>query len=168
VSESGIQALVEHCGRSGSGLDGIEVEAALSRSASMVLATLCEASAWPASGTHCFDDAICSVIPFSGGKPGVFHFIISTTAALVVARSFLGIREEIVLKPEVVDAVCCEVGNIICGSVLSALHAQSRIELHCPVVSSGREERAGARRFQRVFEMEQGRLEVSLSYATLQ
>jgi CheY-specific phosphatase CheX len=141
-----------------------EIDQLLGRCASGVLATICRDEPL-APGAGQVDDAITAMIPFAGSSSGVFHIDVNERAASLLAHRFLGLPPQFTLSQEEIELVCCELGNMICGSVLSALHSDAGIELRQPRIAAPE---PCAPPYRRVFEIQDGLLAVSLNFTTLQ
>jgi CheY-specific phosphatase CheX len=77
------------------------------------------------------EEWISSRVRFAGAPSGELRVMLSRELARSIAAGFLGSEpEEITLEAE--GQVGCELGNMICGAVLSRVHPDSRVALAPP------------------------------------
>ena len=116
-----------------------EIEALLSMARVVtgeVLETMFFSTAAPIACDHSgeaavHEDWISSRVRFAGTPSGELRVMLSHELARSIAAGFLGSEpDEITLEAE--GQVGCELGNMICGAVLSRFHPDSRVALASP------------------------------------
>lgn len=129
----------------------------------MFFAELAEGSEWP-EGLD--EPQLCARARFRGSPSGTFCLRISAETARTMAADFLGAEDEQELSDAQVGDVVCELANMICGSVLSRLENEAGFEIFRPALVSGGQGRSagqdGSPAVSRIFELANGRLEISL------
>jgi len=68
---------------------------------------------------------------FQGAAEGRLELALSEDLAPVLASGFFG-KDESELRPSEIEAVMCELANMLCGSVLSRLESGSLFQLGAP------------------------------------
>jgi CheY-specific phosphatase CheX len=75
-------------------------------------------------------------VAFEGNPSGSLSVLVTTGAARTIAADFLGIDAPNVTAQQTADVVC-EMANMICGSVVSALESGALFRLSSPRVLTG-------------------------------
>lgn len=83
-------------------------------------------------------EGLAALVRFRGAPSGVCGVWLDPAQAQELAGSFLG-EETGELTPAKTEQVICEFANMICGSVVSRLEAEERIELDSPRLVSDEE-----------------------------
>jgi len=102
-----------------------------------VLETMFFSEAVPVDCNHAagpgsvLDGWLSSRVCFQGVPSGELRVILSDQLARAIAAGFLGAESEDVTE-ETAGQVGCELGNMICGAILSRLHPDSRVALAPP------------------------------------
>jgi hypothetical protein len=81
------------------------------------------------------DEWTSARVRFSGDPSGDLLLMLSPGLAPVFAASFLGI-DQAEVTGEASGQVCCELANIICGSILSRVHPDSLVALDEPELTA--------------------------------
>jgi CheY-specific phosphatase CheX len=76
------------------------------------------------------EPAVRARLTFQGTPPGWFDLRVTTAAARSIAADFLGTDEP--ASELRVEAVVCELANMICGSVLSQVESKATFRLGSP------------------------------------
>ncbi|MEO8127240.1 MAG: chemotaxis protein CheX [Bryobacteraceae bacterium] len=106
------------------------------------------------------EERISTRLTFQGDANGAFHTTLDMSAASGIAANFLGEEAEDLSRSRI-EAVICELSNVICGSVLSHYKRQGHFELSTPEITSQEgSQPAGAIR--RVFELESGSIALAM------
>ncbi len=140
---------------------GAELEAMLEAATSDTLETMCffgvmgPLEEMPAGG-----EWISARLTFQGDANGVFHSMLDLPAAMAIAANFLGEEAEDVSRSRM-EAVVCELANMICGSVLSNYRKDGHFELSSPEIT-GAEDEQPDQAVRRVFELESGSIALAL------
>lgn len=105
------------------------------------------------------EDGLAVLVTFRGSPSGICGVWLNQAQAREMAASFLGVEAE-QLSPAEIDQVICEFANMICGSVVSRLESEERIDLDSPRRVSSEEflRQAGDGSVTEWFEMEHGTL----------
>ncbi len=103
---------------------------------------------------------ISARLTFQGDANGVFHSMLDLPAAMAIAANFLGEEAEDVSRSRM-EAVVCELANMICGSVLSAYKKDGNFELSSPELTSA-EAAQPDQAVRRVFELESGSIALAM------
>ena len=138
-----------------------EVDRVLARCTGRVLETMCYADPLPITGLEEGQPFVRTRLRFHGTYSGVFHLDITEEAGRSLATTFLG-ADENVAAPEMAGVIC-ELTNMICGSMLSALDARADIRLDPPEVVeevAPRSENALCR----AFEIDNGQMAVAIQF----
>ena len=72
-----------------------------------------------------------AMLTFEGAPPGWFALRVTNAAARSISADFLGVEESEVSGQQV-EAVICELANMICGSVLSSIESTATFRLGPP------------------------------------
>ena len=138
-----------------------ELEAMLEAATSHTLETMCFfAVMGPLDEMPDGEERISARLTFQGAANGVFHSTLDLSAASAIAANFLGEEAEDVSRSSM-EAVVCELSNMICGSVLSNYKRHGHFELSSPeitVVEDSQPDQA----VRRVFELESGSIALAL------
>ena len=106
------------------------------------------------------EERISARLTFQGDANGVFHSTLDSSAAWAIAANFLG--EEV---PDInlthVQAVACELANMICGAVLSIYKKDGHFELSSPEITE-KEDCQPDQVVRRVFELETGSIAMAI------
>jgi CheY-specific phosphatase CheX len=136
-------------------------------------AELLEAAATDTLETMCFfgvmgpmdempdgEEHLAARLTFRGDVNGAFHATLVLPAAWAIAANFLGEEPEDITLPRV-EAVVCELANMICGSVLSNYKRDGHFELSSPEITA-EEPSQPNQVIRRVLELETGSMAVAL------
>ena len=141
--------------------DCLELGAMLEAAASETLETMCffgvmgPLEEMPAAGK-----ALSARLTFQGDATGTFHLMLDLPAAMAIAANFLGEEAEEVSRLRM-EAVVCELANMICGSVLSNFKRDGHFELSSPEIT-GAEAEQPDQAVRRVFELESGSIALAM------
>lgn len=137
------------------------------------LETMLEVATCDALETMCFfgvmgpleempdgEERISARVSFHGDATGVFHSMLDLPAAMAIAANFLG-EEPADVSRSGMEAVVCELANMICGSVLSNYRKDGHFELSSPEITRAGEEQPD-QAVRRVFELESGSIALAL------
>jgi len=138
-----------------------EVDRALSRCTGRVLETMCYADPLPITGLEEGQPLLHAELHFHGTYSGVFHLDITRQAGRSLASTFLGSEED--PPEEQLGSVICELTNMICGSLLSALDAHADIHLDAPALVSEDAPQSGEV-LSKAFEIDQGQVAVAIRF----
>ena len=106
------------------------------------------------------EEWISARLTFQGDANGVFHSTLASSAAWAIAANFLGLEREDISFPQV-EAVVCELANMICGSVLSTYKKDGHFELSSPEITD-MEDSQPDQVVRRVFELESGSIALAM------
>ena len=81
--------------------------------------------------TSAGEGGITAALTFEGDPPGALWVCLTPGAARALAADFLSV-EPSCLSPHQIEAVVCELANMICGSVLSRVESSSDFRLSEP------------------------------------
>lgn len=139
----------------------LELEAMLEAATSDTLETMCFFGVMgPLEKMPAGEERISARLTFRGDANGVFHTMLDLSAAWAIAANFLG--EEVAdVSRSRMEAVVCELANMICGSVLSNYKKDGHFELSSPEIT-GAEEAQPDQAVQRVFELETGSIALAM------
>lgn len=85
---------------------------------------------------------IVASLTFQGKPSGRFGLVVSYTLARTLAANFMGCDDDDLLLPAQVADVMKELGNIMCGAVLSRLESDVNFNLASPVTLDAEAEQA--------------------------
>lgn len=114
-----------------------EIQTVLASAVEEVLETMCFASVLASAGGNVPPEAdvgspvITAALHFHGSSSGEFRVGVPLKLARVVGGSFLG-REETEVSDAQAEEVVFELGNMICGSVLSRLESKATFQITHP------------------------------------
>jgi len=103
---------------------------------------------------------ISARLTFHGDANGAFHATLDLSAASAIAANFLGEDAEDVSRLRI-EAVVCELSNMICGYVLSNYKPHGHFELSSPEIT-GEEDSQPDQAVRRVFELESGSIMLAM------
>ena len=89
------------------------------------------------------EDTVTIHLKFDGDPPGCFRMSLAQAAANAIAADFLGEDAESITAQESTD-VTLELGNMICGAVLSRIESSATFRLGAPRVLTDEIEEAAA------------------------
>jgi CheY-specific phosphatase CheX len=128
-----------------------EIDEVLGPSVARVLETMCYVAVLGQANAPDQQEGCISVrVRFEGRSPGSLAVCIPRRMAETLAEDFLGARPEQALAALTVEDVVSELGNMICGAVLSEIQRDARFKLFPPQVLAEDEaaaERAAAQWF---------------------
>jgi CheY-specific phosphatase CheX len=104
---------------------------------------------------------IAARLDFEGTPCGTMFVEVTPPAARSIAADFLAADESELTDRQVEDVVC-ELANMICGSSLSRLEAESTFRLEAPVILSGGEARPESADAERSIHIGNGTIRVLL------
>lgn len=121
--------------------DQAQQRRALEEAALEVLETMCFEFpvAEPEAGGAPGGDTVRASARFEGSLRGVLHVALTADAAQRLAAAFLGMEEDGVGEPQVLQ-MASELANMLCGATMSRLEPHGRLRIAPPVA-----ERGGAR-----------------------
>jgi chemotaxis protein CheY-P-specific phosphatase CheC len=122
---------------------------------------MCYADPLPITGLEEGQPLVRAELRFHGTFSGVFHLDITEEAGRSLATTFLGADED-VPGPQMASVIC-ELTNMICGSMLSALDARADIHLDAPEVVADPAPRSG-NALSRPFEIDNGQMAVAIQF----
>src|SRR3982751_1039862 len=79
-------------------------------------------------------DFLSARMQFTGNADGSFRLVITAAAAAGIAANFLGLDAS-ELSADQVNAVVCELANMVCGAALSAWDSEGTFSLSTPAIS---------------------------------
>ncbi|MGA3024712.1 MAG: chemotaxis protein CheX [Bryobacteraceae bacterium] len=138
-----------------------EVDRALTRCTGRVLETMCYADPLPITGLEEGQPFVRAELKFHGTYSGVFHLDVTEDAGRTLATTFLGADED-VPAPQMASVIC-ELTNMICGSMLSALDAQADIQLDTPELVEDAVSGSGSA-LSKAFEIDNGQMAVAIRF----
>ena len=105
------------------------------------------------------EEWVSSRVRFAGAPSGELRVMLSRELARSIAAAFLASEPgEITMETE--GQVGCELGNMICGAILSRLHPDSRVALAPPELTPVNF--GGGREVHQCFQTSDGRLSISI------
>jgi CheY-specific phosphatase CheX len=138
------------------------------------LENLLEAASYDVLETMCFfgvlgdadsinstEEQITAKVLFRGDAAGEFRATLDYSAAWSIAANFMG-EEPLDVELAHMQAVICELANMICGAVLSNYRKDGLFQLSTPEIA-GCEESQSPQEVSRVFELESGSMKVSIT-----
>jgi len=75
---------------------------------------------------------IAATLTFQGAPPGRFAILVSDPVGRTLAANFLGVEDEIHLRPPQIAEVIGELTNMIAGAVLSELESNANFDIGAP------------------------------------
>jgi CheY-specific phosphatase CheX len=141
-----------------------EIAEVLGRSVARVLETMCFAAVFGEADAPAQPENCVSVrVRFAAMAPGSLAVSIPRRVAETLAEDFLGARPEQTLAALTVEEVVSELGNMICGAVLSEIQRDARFKLFPPQVLA-EDEAAAERAAAKWFGVGEGVLGVTLAF----
>ena len=141
----------------------LELEAMIEAATSDTLETMCFFGVMgPLEEMPLGEGRISSRLTFQGDANGVFHSMLDLPAAYAIAANFLGEDVEDVSRSRM-EAVVCELANMICGSVLSNYKKDGHFELSSPEITDA-EDAQPDQAVRRVFELESGSIALAMDF----
>jgi CheY-specific phosphatase CheX len=98
---------------------------------------------------------------FEGEAVGEFRATLDYSAAWAIAANFMG-EEPLDIELAHMQAVICELANMICGAVLSSYRKDGLFHLSTPEIADC-EEVQSPKEVSRAFELETGSMKVSIT-----
>ncbi len=103
---------------------------------------------------------VCACLEFRGEPWGSFGVNVSASAAQVIAANFLGDEPDAVSEAQTGEVIC-ELANMICGALLTRVHADNLFELTSPELQKAEAASAAASgATSRTFDLGDGLLQV--------
>jgi CheY-specific phosphatase CheX len=106
------------------------------------------------------EEQISAKLTFQGDANGAFHSTLSSPAAWAIAANFLGEEPADISLPQM-EAVVCELANMICGSVLSNYKKDGHFELSTPQITNLEDSQLD-QSVRMVFELESGSIALAI------
>ena len=115
-------------------MSAIDLFEALGWSVPQVLETACfsEVVAVPDVDAGRTAEATCAHVGFHGTPSGFLQFEADREAAITLTAGFLGLAESDPAIESFVELAVCELGNMICGRLLSVLHPYAKWKIDPP------------------------------------
>jgi CheY-specific phosphatase CheX len=114
-----------------------------------------------ANSTSHTEEQISARVHFQGDADGEFRTTLDHSAACLIAAHFMG-EEPWDIEPAHIEAVICELAHMICDAVLSRYRKDGLFHISSPEIA-GCEEFVSGQEVSRVFELETGRIKVSIT-----
>jgi CheY-specific phosphatase CheX len=111
------------------------------------------------------DELLSARVAFHGDATGVLQLSLSSSAAWIVSANFLGEESHDILIDQV-EAVLCELANIICGALLSASDKNGLFHLATPRMQPALEPPQHEASIV-TFELETGTLTVQVEFGSI-
>jgi CheY-specific phosphatase CheX len=138
------------------------------------LENMLEAASYDVLETMCFfgvlgdadsltstEEQITAKLFFEGEAVGEFRATLDYSAAWAIAANFMG-EEPLDIELAHMQAVICELANMICGAVLSSYRKDGLFHLSTPEIADC-EEVQSPKEVSRAFELETGSMKVSIT-----